>query len=361
MQTILHIGMAKTGSTALQQSLLKSRPYLVERGVLYPKNPPGVGFMNHKLLVADLFEFERLPRHLVRGNTHEELLAAHASFVAGLRKQVAKMKPRCLIISTESLFRSMTKPNRDKLQAIFDSIEAEPEVVAYLRKPSDRFMSGLQQHFKASYEVKPPSPPKYRSTIEKYEKLVGRPRIHLHLFDRTALIDGDIVADFVGKHLAAFGVTRDGLATPPRANETLSAESADLSRRYRLAFHAERDNRFTPDSTGLVAALMAADKALGARRPRLKAAIAELVDYSTTDPLWLRDRYGVVFPNYDYARMESSAPLELPKGPFQLTDLVDLDLELQGEILAQLIGSDWAAAAPERMSWLKSLRTEIPA
>jgi hypothetical protein len=65
MKTILHIGMPKTGTTALQDCLRASRADLAAAGILYPENPPGCRFNNHRMLVMGFLPFDALPRHMV--------------------------------------------------------------------------------------------------------------------------------------------------------------------------------------------------------------------------------------------------------------------------------------------------------
>ena len=76
MRTILHIGQPKTGSTALQTCLKASKAELAAAGVLYPDNPPGCGFNNHRLLIA--------------GYTADRDPARHAAGVGGDAETTAR-------------------------------------------------------------------------------------------------------------------------------------------------------------------------------------------------------------------------------------------------------------------------------
>ena len=153
-------------------------------------------------------------------------------------------------------------------------------------------------------------------------------------------------------------MTRADLAAPDRTNDTLSAESADVSRRFRLAFHGDRDNRMTKESKTLVAALRDADVETGAPRPKLRPGVAERVDYARADPLWLRDRHGVTFPDFDYRRLETGRPVPPPDGPVALEEVVEIDRGRERAILAELRAAPWAAA-PERRAWIDALLAEL--
>ena len=283
MRTLLHIGMSKTGTTALQKTLLASEATLRARGVLYPRNPRDVDYASHKLLLAaGLFGFDQLPRHLTRGEQADSLARKSRRFLERMRAAVAETAPRCVILSTESLFRALPEPALSRLPDLVGDPDATT-VVAYLRRPSEHYASSLQQHLKASHAIRQPEPVKTRSILKRYAGVFGDAALAPRLFHRPALAEGDIVADFVAAHLAPYGVSRAELAPPEPLNITLSAESADLSRRFRLAFHADENDRLTRASRTLAAALRAADAVVGAQRPRLKPEVAEFVDYARTE------------------------------------------------------------------------------
>ena len=110
MKTIVHIGMPKTGSTALQGCLQKSAAYLARRGVLYPENPPGRWSSNHQLLQALAAPFESSRRrHEVGGATSPRTTSATKSeeFFHHVRRQIETQRPAGLILSTENLFRPL--------------------------------------------------------------------------------------------------------------------------------------------------------------------------------------------------------------------------------------------------------------
>jgi len=351
MKTILHIGMAKTGSTALQSSLSQSRQTLIGKGLLFPENPPGCRYTNHKSLLPGIVEVSGLPRHLLRGRSDEVIKAEYHAFRAHLDVQLLERRPEALILSTESLFRPMVGQAGLRFRQILDDIEAEPHVVAYLRRPSAHYLSGVQQHLKASLNVREPRQGKYKESLQSYLEVFGQERLSLHLFERTKLVNGDIVADFATRHLAEWGIAPSDLSPPKRSNETLCAEAMDLLRLYRMGFHAERHNLRTRDTAGLLESLQDASAALGVGRPQLQEGIADLVDYSTTEMLWVRDQFGLTLDDYDYARIERGDLLEVPERDWRLADIVQIDRDLQASLAQHLAESAWADAGPARKAW----------
>lgn len=363
MRILLHIGMAKAGSSALQDALGGSHRALAARGALYPRRLGGTTYSSHSLLLPAVCDW-RGSRSLqfAPEDRGPSLEPASRVFLDALRAEIAASAPRALILSSEHLFRVLPDGGTERLPALLAGLGGTdggaPTVIAYLRRPSEHYLSGLQQHLKASHEVKTPRAPRYRNVLESYAAMFGADALALQLYHRPAFVEGDIVADFAARHLAAFGVTRADIAPPDRTNDTLSAESADVSRRFRLAFFADRDNRMTKESKTLVAALRDADVATGAPRPKLRPGIAERIDYARPDPLWLRDRHGVTFPDFDYRRIEAGRPVPPAEGPVALEDIVEIDRGRERAILAELRAAPWAAE-PGRRDWIDALLAEL--
>ena len=357
MKTILHIGMPKTGTTALQDCLRASRPYLAERGILYPQNPPGCSFNNHRMLVFGFLPFEKLPRHIRshKQYTKENYLEKHEEFLEFLYDQAAQTRPTCMILSSETLFGSLNAAGRRALPEALRPLGERITVAAYLRQPSEHYVSGLQQRLRQSSDLGLVKAPLFMRHLRRYVEAFGKEAVVPRVYERSALRNGDIIDDFLGTHLAEAPVDLAKLTRKAGGNTSLSAESMDLMRRYRRAFHRGADDVSTSDSTGLVRALRRSDQATGAGKPRLRPEVAEFIDYSWSDPLRLRDEYGIVFPRLDYRRLERRwlpwLP-RLPRRPRSLSALVVIDASIQRDILEHLRGSRWAQESPERGAWI---------
>ena len=77
----------------------------------------------------------------------------------------------------------------------FDSIS----VIAYVRTPADRYFSGMQQRIQASYKFT--NPYKYKQNVftplERWAEFVGIENVYINAFDKTTLIENNVVVDFV--------------------------------------------------------------------------------------------------------------------------------------------------------------------
>jgi hypothetical protein len=172
--------------------------------------------------------------------------------------------------------------------------------------------------------------------------LFGEDQILTHLFSRAALHRGDIVADFTRHHLSSYSVEYEKLTRAGEVNISISAESMQIMQSFRREFHAGRDKMLTKDSDGLRIALRAADSAVDAPRSKLRPEIAEIIDYGAKDPLWLRARHGIVFPDFDYRRLRQGRLAAPPEQPLDLEGIVMIDREVQKAVIAHLRGSEWA-------------------
>lgn len=363
MQTILHIGMPKTGSTVLQDRLKGSPEVLRAHGLLYPANPPGFRFNNHRLLLLGFTAYEDLPRHMLKGDLQgpDSLPRAYGDFRTHIAAQVAEARPERMILSSETLFRRIGHKDRAALKEALAPY-GPVTVAAYLRRPSAYYLSALQQHLKASQKVTAPRALPILRVLDAYRRAFGADAIRPRIYDRAQLAEGDITADFLAAHLPGSGVTAGDLAPEKRSNETLSAESMDLLRGFRAAFHGAKDNVPSDDTRTLLRTLARIDAALEAPRPRLRPEIAASIDYARPDPLTLRDAHGLVFPGIDYDQLERGfhdrgipALLRDRLRPWRLEEVVSIDRELQQRILARLARSRWGWL-PARAVWIAGLR-----
>lgn len=369
MQILLHIGSPKTGTTALQDRLGLSARRLRAAGILYPAAPEHG--RAHTILLAGLRRGEDLPRVLRGRHSEARLLRLRARFLATLAAEIARERPRKLILSSEAFFCPLGPEALHRLATDLAALGAERiTVIAYLRRPSDYFLSSLQQKLKASSQVRQPRFPDYRAVIESFAADFPAD-LALRCFHRDCLAEGDIVADFLASCLADSGLQAGDLADPGRRNETLSAEAMDILRRFRAEFHAGREDLFTADTVALRKALVRIEARLSPPPPRLLPGVAEAVDYGpgATDALWLRDRRGVAFPGYDYARVARGelAPC-WPAAPVDLAELVAIDPAVRAAMIEALAADPWAqetalmrlsqgraALGQNRRAWLHGL------
>lgn len=213
---ILHIGDAKTGTTTLQQCLFNSHQTLLEHGFLYPR--PQTGIM-HAAIIPYLLGVEATPRWLRKRSQDDAFKILEESQEAweNILNQISN-NPRCnIVLSSEHLFSFAKSANFQDALGKFRDLADEISIVAYVRSPSSRYLSGKQEGLKAGRIVAPPNGyPIYRSALQPLLEQHDL-RVEVQKFDRAFLIGNDIVTDFASRYLT------------PQAMDALERPDSDLN------------------------------------------------------------------------------------------------------------------------------------
>lgn len=304
MKLILHIGMPKSGSTSLQKGLARLRPQLREHGYLYPQGH--VNRYNHACLVTGVEDPRRFPSNF-RAHYRKSGGDPETDFrrwIDEVRAAVRTEAPHTLILSGEPLFKLEKPAQFRKLGKVLKEVAERIEVVAYLRKPSDFYISSAQQGLKISHKIRKFGPISYRVQLEGYASMADA--MHVYKYERSELPGGDVLRHFI-ETLCEGILPSDALPTLV-SNTSHSAEGLALLADYRRAYHADKAGRTTRDIKRLRKAIAAADAALeGNNRLKLHRDLAERINQGSPDLVWLRDAYGIVFDDVDYTRVGDMA------------------------------------------------------
>lgn len=226
----LHIGMNKTGSSALQRFFVGNRDALLERGLLYPVT--GCSAEAHYQLSVAL-GFANQGAHVDEG-----LIAA---LRAELENEARERGASAILISSESF---VVPGDIDRVRAFFGN--ARVKVIVYLRRHDEWWLSAYNQVTKTPMQV-----PwdegfdaylawqeaygdrywHYRAFLAGWERVFGRENLVVRPYE-CQQNQPDIITDF----FAALGLQSliKGLCTAiPRANESLSWACVDLLGIYR--------------------------------------------------------------------------------------------------------------------------------
>jgi len=358
MRTLIHLGMPKAGSTTLQHALNDAREVLLAKGVLYP-NPGVPKAYNHGLIVGDILSYENGPRDF-RRLSKEDHNKRVVDFLQQLEQQVIETRPEVLILSSEYLWRLSEQWQLNKLQRLLSRLGVEDiEFIAYIRRSSDFFLSAAQQRLRASMKLTPAESYDALSVLRAYEKNYPNARVKARLFDHRNLSGGDVVNDFLEFFIPEHSDTVLSARHTVSRNHTLSAEGMALLQDYRLHFFPEKDDWFNDDTAHFVARLRKVENFLKAPRPVLRPEIREFIDYGDSKPLELRDRYGIVFPDYDYSRLAQGKLAERPFMGNAVRDVVLVSDERLSDLIVALRMKyyrkdenmiNWMEQLPERLS-----------
>lgn len=361
MKTIIHIGSPKTGTTALQRGLFDARKILLNHGVLYPELTEAKSAKNHGPISLALVQTERLPRKF-RFLSESDRETIRVESLREIIEQVNSTKPACLLLSSEYLFRVIPF---GRWQAFLEQVPGfnieNVRISCYIRRPSAHYLSILQQKLKASHEVLRPSPHNFRRVLKSYAKQFPNSQDSVRLFDRRSLLGEDILFDFAATQLHEYldaSVLGD---SPSDENATVSAESMFALREFRKRFFPNDNDKFRAQSSELLRELVELEQPLGLPKPKLKTEIADQVDYSSKDVLWLRDSFDLAFNGYRYERA-GAVPKFVDQGKtIDLGEIVEIDDESLLGLLGELQKSKFIEEDQSYADWLRSLIEKVGA
>jgi hypothetical protein len=337
MRTILHIGMPKTGTTALQSALHFGRERLAATGILYPK----LAILPHAHhLLGPLIQKEGQYWGQVKaqaGSRPGEVIAAAERALEDIEHTVRNTGPECLVLSSEVFFGDS---DTGKLAAFGERLRrfsGTVTVVAYVREPASYYDSILIERSKRGLRLRAPEAIQYRAPIEACEAAM-QARVIVRPFLRTSLDEGDLIADFC-RH--ALGRSASELEVASRqSNVSLHPETSELFQAYNARRHGRSRWLVSAEERRVHARLAAVQAHVGIdTRTRLNPKIGRHIEAVSSDLWWLRERFGIVFPKVDYATA-GRGPAETPPKVETLRDAFAFDAVYQARLLEEIGRSD---------------------
>jgi|TARA_A100001391_G_scaffold164201_1_gene123886 hypothetical protein len=275
---VLHIGMHKTGSTSIQNTL-KSREWTEHHFVRTRGS-------NHSQLLRALFDARPITGRLVqKGHLKETIPDLIDSWRQQLDAEFRTLEKPTIVLSAEGL-PELSAPCieavRDYLMERVDRVS----VVGYARAPVSLIQSDMLQKIRSG-NLKDFNVPRqhYRSQFEKFDTVFGRENVDLIKFDRSCLDQGDVVVDFA---------RRIGLVLQP---EDIIHRNLSLSLEAAAVLYAR--NKFGVDLPGSPVRKLVPNRivksleALGSTKFQLSSrALQPALDEMSEDIDWLENRLG---------------------------------------------------------------------
>ncbi len=221
---IIHYGMPKTGSSSIQNWLLRSladpRFFNIDLGRSGSGNIIATTFRAHP---------EQHHRNLKRGLTSAEVQQESASTRAAFKHALERADGRAALLSAE-LLANFSEAEFNGLCDFIRPHAADISAVGYVRSPRSFMESVFQQRLKSGADSFRPEQnyPRYRERFEKFETVLGRERVAYWMFAPASFPGGCVVQDFC-RHLDIRCVT----PAVPRVNESLSLPAIRLLYAYR--------------------------------------------------------------------------------------------------------------------------------
>lgn len=231
---ILQIGTEKTGTTTLQAFLAQNRDALAARGYLYPRF---CGEQNHTGLAAYAMDEDKKPalRQGMGCGSVDEIPAFRARMESEAAVELADVGT-VVFCNEHCHSRLNTADEVARLQALLEPHFDRIDVCVYLRRQDQVALSLYSTRLKSGNtngNILPRTTPddpyyNYDVFLGLWEQAFGREHVHVRLFDRSELLGGDVVADF----LAAWGMgTPADYAPVGKMNESIRPEAQDYLRR----------------------------------------------------------------------------------------------------------------------------------
>ncbi|MBY8977789.1 hypothetical protein KHP62_18390 [Rhodobacteraceae bacterium NNCM2] len=347
---IVHIGGAKCGSTAIQLFLQANRRRLATANYIAPDTD--LAFGTH-LPANQVWFFQGLIVHPSDQQAREKQASNFSKLRSGLfnliEKQKAKHQPWAgsvksvptILLSAENL----SNPNQIHRHFADLAKDFDIEVILYIRRQEDAFMSGWQQWFMKTEDsldrwIQESSGffTDWRKTIETW-KTVGEGKLTVRLFDRSVLVGGDVVKDYCDT--LGFVPARYDMPKAD-ANVTYGAHIAQLMHDCRETFVDTHDIFFEHMLYRMK--IDAAHKHPGEvifTREQIEAVRARYAE----DNAWIKENY---FPDLD--RDELFLPLDYDKLSMPSQDVMNRrNLEVLDAILenAPAMRADFPTIDPE--------------
>ena len=228
---ILHIGVEKTGTTSLQQSLCESTSLLKSLDIGYPNSLRQRPDYSHKLLAAAFVPFKR------RSFVHAENRGINsADLLESLSAELRAKKASTVIISSEHLHSRFHSESEcvGLVRALADVGLNDITLVVYLRRQDQLIQAAYREAVRWGFSDSPEAVvaniesrrglfgfANYEVLLKRWSAAVGKENIVPRIYDRDLLSGGSTELDFMtwlrpGADIASL--------RRPEANQSWSAE-----------------------------------------------------------------------------------------------------------------------------------------
>jgi hypothetical protein len=205
MRIILHIGLYKTGTTAVQRFFTRNRSALTERGVLYPES------------FTKFDAHHPLPWALGVGHRDKVPSVRPDEVVRAILQEAASAGADTVILSSEEFINLEAAERLQKLKKLFDGHAIE--IIIYLRRQDSLLLSSYGQHVRmysirfsgtisdfllkhSNFLIKY----NYWGMLQRWAAVFGSDAMRIKLYDQARFPQGNIVQDFAD----TLGIGLDG-------------------------------------------------------------------------------------------------------------------------------------------------------
>ena len=233
----LHIGLHKTGTTSIQQTMYESRETLLAHGINYLAIDA-----NHGPIIISMLSDapDKDPRNIRRFiDTPAKARVYNTWNRRRLKRELRRNRSPKFLISGEGLS-GLKHEKILALKKLLDPYASGYRIIVYARDPYGFANSASLQRLKSGavlgrWDRKMPLP-NHKRKLEKYIRVFGRENVDIRLFDPGRWVNNDLVSDF----LVAIGEKAElrNELNVVRANQSMSHEAAMILSETNIAVPA---------------------------------------------------------------------------------------------------------------------------
>lgn len=213
-EVIVHIGMHKTGSTSIQESLAN-----FDDGITFYAK---LEYANHSIPIFTAFSSEFLDYPIWKryGYSQSIKVGLRNKFKKTFTEQLQVKNRKKMIISAEDISLLSEKDAENFIDYI-RQYSKNVKIICYIRDPLSFAASAFQESCKVGRSQNPNIiDPRYKYRIEKFINVVGEENIIVKKFEKDNLERSSVVADFC----EIVGIDYNGIREI-KSNESLTEEA----------------------------------------------------------------------------------------------------------------------------------------
>lgn len=203
MRAYLHIGIGKTGTSAIQKLLYLNPEPLADQGAYYPYSLGRFNARQIRLGAYALRDDLYTDPRKVLGINADNLADFRREFEGLLDAEIKKMPPGIdkVIFSDEGLCSLTTPAELRRLRALLDPYFEQIDVIVYLRRQDMHSVSQHSQHLKAGRLgrkiLRASHYYDFAGYLDLWAREFGEAQLHPRIFERARFQNGDVLSDFL--------------------------------------------------------------------------------------------------------------------------------------------------------------------